>query len=102
MSTDQDVLLTRREVERRTGLSRSPLYRKMRDGTFLVPLKVSERAVRWCEKVNGISGGLTTLNQQENGLLLKDRSRKSSKSQTNSKPKHKTSTWNLVNHGVIP
>lgn len=49
MLTDQDVLLTRREVERRTGLSRSTLYRKMRDGTFPVPLKVSDRAVRWRE-----------------------------------------------------
>jgi len=49
MLTDQDVLLTRSEVERRTGLSRSTLYRKMRDGTFPVPLKVSERAVRWRE-----------------------------------------------------
>lgn len=46
MSNEQDVLLTRPEVERRTGLSRSTLYRKMRDGTFPVPLKVSERAVR--------------------------------------------------------
>ena len=49
MLTDQDVLLTRPEVERRTGLSRSTIYRKMRDGTFPVPLKVSERAVRWRE-----------------------------------------------------
>ena len=49
MSTDSDVLLTRREVERRTGLSRSTLYRKMREGTFPVPLKISERAVRWRE-----------------------------------------------------
>ena len=49
MSTDQDVLLTRPEVERRTGLSRSTLYRKMRDGTFPMPLKVSARAVRWRE-----------------------------------------------------
>ena len=49
MSTDQDVLLTRPEVERRTGLSRSTIYRKMRDGTFPVPLKVSDRAVRWRE-----------------------------------------------------
>ena len=49
MSTDQDVLLTRPEVERRTGLSRSTIYRKMREGTFPVPLKVSERAVRWRE-----------------------------------------------------
>ena len=49
MSTDQDVLLTRPEVERRTGLSRSTIYRKMSDGTFPVPLKVSARAVRWRE-----------------------------------------------------
>ena len=49
MLTDQDVLLTRREVERRTGLSRSTIYRKMSDGSFPVPLKVSERAVRWRE-----------------------------------------------------
>ena len=51
MSTDQDVLLTRPEVERRTRLSRSTLYRKMREGTFPVPFKVSELAVRWREKV---------------------------------------------------
>ena len=50
MSTDQDVLLTRPEVERRTGLSRSTIYRKMSDGTFPVPLKVSARAVRWRER----------------------------------------------------
>ncbi|MCY4515512.1 MAG: AlpA family phage regulatory protein [Candidatus Tectomicrobia bacterium] len=50
MLTEQDVLLTRREVERRTGLSRSTLYRKMREGTFPVPLKVSERAVRWRDR----------------------------------------------------
>ncbi len=49
MLTDQDMLLTRREVERLTGLSRSTIYRKMREGTFPVPLKVSERAVRWRE-----------------------------------------------------
>ena len=49
MLTDQDVLLTRREVERRTGLSRSTIYRKMSDGSFPVPLKVSARAVRWRE-----------------------------------------------------
>ena len=50
MLTDQDVLLTRPEVERRTGLSRSTIYRKMREGTFPVPLKVSERAVRRRER----------------------------------------------------
>ena len=50
MTRIRDVLLTRREVERRTGLSRSTIYRKMRDGTFPVPLKVSARAVRRRER----------------------------------------------------
>lgn len=42
-----DRLLTRHEVESRTSLSRTTIYRKMREGTFPVPLKISERAVRW-------------------------------------------------------
>ena len=49
MLTDQDVLLTRPEVERLCRLGRSTLYNKMREGTFPVPLKVSARAVRWRE-----------------------------------------------------
>lgn len=42
-------LLTRAEVEARTKLSRSTLYRKMREGTFPVPLQIGARAVRWPE-----------------------------------------------------
>ena len=42
-----DRLLCRREVEERTGLARTTIYRKMRAGTFPLPLKISERAVRW-------------------------------------------------------
>ena len=45
-----DVLLTRREVERRTGLSRSTIYKKMREGTFPRPVKVGSRGVRWLER----------------------------------------------------
>ena len=46
---DCDRLLTRREVEARTRLSRSSLYRKMREQppSFPLPLKISTRAVRW-------------------------------------------------------
>ena len=40
-------LLTRREVEARAGLSRSSLYRLMRQGLFPKPLRVGVRAVRW-------------------------------------------------------
>ncbi len=42
-------LLTRAEIEARYRLSRSTIYRKMRDGTFPLPLKIGARAVRWSE-----------------------------------------------------
>ena len=42
-------LLRLREVIALTGLSRSTIYRKMRDGTFPDALKIGARAVRWLE-----------------------------------------------------
>ena len=39
--------LTRDEVECYTGLSRSTIYRKMKEGTFPVPIQMADRAVRW-------------------------------------------------------
>ena len=42
-----DRFLTRAEVEHRTGLGRSSIYRLMRSGAFPEPIRVSERAVRW-------------------------------------------------------
>ena len=42
-----DRLLTRAEVEVRAGLSRSSLYRLMRQGLFPEPIRVGIRAVRW-------------------------------------------------------
>ena len=42
-------LLRLSEVQARCGLSRSSLYRKMRDRSFPEPLKVGVRAVRWRE-----------------------------------------------------
>ena len=45
--TDNDRLLHRAEVEKRTGLARSTIYRMMRAGRFPLPLRISERAVRW-------------------------------------------------------
>ena len=46
-----DRLLTRQQVEERCGLSRSTIYRKMREQppTFPTPIKISQRAVRWME-----------------------------------------------------
>ena len=40
-------ILRRRDVERLTRLSKASIYRKMRNGTFPLPLKLGERAVAW-------------------------------------------------------
>ena len=45
--TDNDCLLRRAEVEKRTGLSRSAIYRLMREEKFPAPVKIGKRAVRW-------------------------------------------------------
>ena len=45
--TDADLLLRREQVEQRTGLARTTIYRKMREGSFPEPLQVGARAVRW-------------------------------------------------------
>ena len=48
-TTTTDRLLRLSEVQARCGLSRSSVYRKMRDRFFPEPLKVGVRAVRWRE-----------------------------------------------------
>jgi len=42
-------LLRRREVEARTGLSRSTLYDWMKRGEFPQPVRLGKRAVAWRE-----------------------------------------------------
>ena len=44
-----DRMLRREEVQERTGLSRSAIYRLMREGDFPLPQRVGQRAVRWRE-----------------------------------------------------
>ena len=44
-----DKLLTRPEVESRCRISRSALYRLMRENDFPEPIKIGPRAVRWRE-----------------------------------------------------
>lgn len=44
------TILRRRQVERRVGLTRSPLYARIKDGTFPKPIRLgSGRAVGWIE-----------------------------------------------------
>ena len=43
------AILRRRQVEQRTGLSRSTLYQYMKDGCFPKPVPLGPRAVGWLE-----------------------------------------------------
>jgi prophage regulatory protein len=50
MSSKQDeplVILRRRQVETKTGLSRSTIYRRMCAGTFPPPIQLGGRMVGW-------------------------------------------------------
>lgn len=42
-----DPLLTRQEVEKHLGLSRSALYANLRRGALPLPIKIGPRAIRW-------------------------------------------------------
>lgn len=43
------VILRRRAVQDRTGLSRSTIYLRMAQGTFPKPISLGPRAVGWAE-----------------------------------------------------
>jgi prophage regulatory protein len=49
MTTQQQRIIKRREVEYRTGLKRSSIYEKIRTGTFPRPIKLGIRASGWSE-----------------------------------------------------
>jgi len=50
-NTNQEKLsiLRRKQVEQRTGLSRSTIYLSIHEGTFPRPIKLGARAVGWLE-----------------------------------------------------
>lgn len=43
------AILRRKQVEARTGLSRSTIYQYMADGQFPKPVRLGSRAVGWIE-----------------------------------------------------
>ena len=43
------TILRRKQVEKRTGLSRSTIYLRIQEGTFPKPLNLGVRAVGWLE-----------------------------------------------------
>lgn len=50
-------ILRRKQVEKRTGLSRSTIYLRIQEGTFPRPINLGARAVGWLE--NEIEAWLT-------------------------------------------
>ncbi len=50
-NTNQEKLsiLRRKQVEKRTGLSRSTIYLRIQEGTFPRPIHLGARAVGWLE-----------------------------------------------------
>ncbi len=46
---EQLSILRRKQVEKRTGLSRSTIYLYMDEGTFPKPISLGPRAVGWLE-----------------------------------------------------
>lgn len=43
------TILRRKQVEKRTGLSRSTIYARIAQGTFPRPIELGDRAVGWIE-----------------------------------------------------
>lgn len=43
------IILRRKQVEARTGLSRSTIYLRIQEGTFPRPINLGARAVGWLE-----------------------------------------------------
>jgi prophage regulatory protein len=43
------TILRRKQVEARTGLSRSTIYARIKEGTFPKPINLGARAVGWVE-----------------------------------------------------
>ena len=59
-------ILRRKQVEDRTGLSRSTIYLRIQEGTFPKPINLGARAVGWLE--NEIDGWLTAcIEDRDNG-----------------------------------
>ena len=67
-NTNQErlTILRRKQVEKRTGLSRSTIYLRIQEGTFPKPINLGARAVGWLE--NEIEAWLTSrIEYRDNG-----------------------------------
>jgi prophage regulatory protein len=58
--------LRRPEVERKTGLKRSAIYKKMRAGEFPLPIGLGTKAVAWIEAE--VEAWLEAAKQKRDGI----------------------------------
>lgn len=49
MATANTRLIRLPEVKNRTGIGRTAIYQRVKDGTFPAPIKIGVRAVAWQE-----------------------------------------------------
>ena len=90
MARGQLIFLRIREVERRTGLSRSTIYKKMGEGTFPRPeAQVGTRGVRWLERTITAWMQLCLRAQRVKANQEKQRPKPKPKPKPKSKPKPK-------------
>jgi prophage regulatory protein len=47
--TSTPILLRRKQVESRTGLSQSSIYKLISEGNFPKPIKLGQKAVAWID-----------------------------------------------------
>lgn len=66
-------LLRRREVELKTGKSRSAIYESIRQGTFPAPVPIGENSVAWLEEE--IDGWIAERLAERNRTLASAQSR---------------------------
>ena len=61
------IILRRKDVEARTGLSRSTIYQRIKEGTFPAPIPLGSKAVGWVEsEIEGFLVGCIA--QRDNNL----------------------------------
>ena len=61
-----DRLLTIKQITAEIGISRSTIYRRMREGTFPKPIRIGPRATRWPESAIKVwLAGLRASNEEE-------------------------------------
>lgn len=65
------AILRRKQVEARTGLSRSTIYARVAEGKFPKPVNIGPRAVGWVE--SEVTDWLTTQVEQSRGNAGKTR-----------------------------